>query len=156
MPAMARGPISPEQLALWTNIYEGKATLFVRSGSAAAVAHLLDGISEYKSVKLAINLEADQAWHLLDQLVGKQVTLLITPDIAFEPTNRNRINLAKRLDELKIPFAFTQVSRQGEMMWQQDVPMFAIAYLMKTGLSRQSALEALTIRPAQLIGLTKT
>ena len=38
----------------------------------------------------------------------------------------------------------------------QDFPLFPVAMLVKTGLPRTAALEALTKRPAAILGLDKT
>ena len=43
-----------------------------------------------------------------------------------------------------------------ELLAAQDSPLFSVAYLVRCGLPRQTAFEALTAHPAALLGLDKT
>jgi imidazolonepropionase-like amidohydrolase len=60
------------------------------------------------------------------------------------------------LHDAGVEFAFTHPTGRDELAAAQDCPLFAVAYLVRCGLPRQAALEALTARPAALVGLEKT
>ena len=93
---------------------------------------------------------------MLDQLAGKQIKVIIRPTFSFVPNTRDRMDISKLLDRAGIEFAFTQPANQADLVAAQDVPLFSVATLVKSGLPRKVAMEALTARPAALIGLEKT
>lgn len=164
------------QMKPWTDVYEGKSPLFVSVASGAAVLHLAKLMPLHKDVRWVLVGSGESFAETLDALRGQKVTVVVRPNVEMEPTNRNRMSIAGRLHAAGIPFAFTQTANlQGgggaspfgmvpggggtavsELLAGQDFPLFAVAFLVKCGLPRQAALEALTLRPAQLLGLEKT
>ena len=140
----------------WQAIYEGKAPLFANASSAAAITHLLSVLEPYKDVKLALFAPGGALYETLDQLAGKSVKVIIRPNFSFMPNTRDRMDVSKLLYEAGIEFAFTQPANQADLVASQDVPLFSVASLVKCGLPRKIAMEALTARPAALIGLEKT
>jgi hypothetical protein len=160
--AGGRGPIgggggfSIESLKGWQAVFEGKSPLFVTATSAAAIVHLLKVIEPYKDVKVVLVAPGGALYELLDQLAGKPVRAVIRPTFSFVPNTRDRMDIARLLHQAGIEFAFTQPANQADLVAAQDVPLFSIATLVKSGLPRQVAIEALTSRPAAFIGIDKT
>ncbi|CAN5501286.1 hypothetical protein BH10PLA2_BH10PLA2_02780 [soil metagenome] len=159
--AGGRGPIGGggfniESLKGWQAVYEGKSPLFVTATSAAAIAHLLKVVEPYKDVKLALAAPGGALYEMIDQLTGKPVKVIIRPTFSFVPNTRDRMDISKQLHQAGIEFAFTQPANQADLVAAQDVPLFSVATLVKSGLPRKVAMEALTARPAALIGLEKT
>ena len=76
-------------------------------------------------------------------------------DAAQEAAYSREVKLGL-LDEAHVEFAFAQPANQNDLLATQDFPLFSVAYLVKCGLPREVALEALTSRPAALLGLDKT
>src|SRR5207302_10616373 len=74
--------------------------------------------------------------------------------LSLKPNTRDRIDVARLLHEAGLEFSFT--ANRSDLLTAQDFPLFPVAYLVKCGLPRASALEALTARPAALLGLEKT
>jgi hypothetical protein len=157
-----RGPIgggggfSIESLKGWQAVFEGKSPLFVTATSAAAIVHVLKVIEPYKDVKVVLVAPGGALYELLDQLAGKPVKAIIRPTFSFVPNTRDRMDIARLLHQAGIEFAFTQPANQADLVAAQDVPLFSIATLVKSGLPRQVAIEALTSRPAAFIGIDKT
>src|SRR5262249_50223487 len=89
-------------------------------------------------------------------LSGRQVSLLIRPGLSLKPNTRDRFDIAHLLHDAHLEFVFTQTTNRGDLLAAQDFPLFPVAYLVKCGLPREAALEALTARPAALLGLDKT
>jgi hypothetical protein len=143
-------------LKLWQAVYEGKAPLFANAANAAAIVHLLKVVEPYKDVKLALVAPGPALYESLDLLKGRQVRMLIRPDLTLKPNTRDRIDVAQLLQEAHLEFAFTQPANQADLLATQDFPLFPVAYLVKCGLPRKVAVEALTARPAALLGLDKT
>ena len=151
------GGFNIESLKAWQAIYEGKAPLFVTASSAAAIVQLLKVLEPYKDVKLALAAPGGALFETLDQLTGKSIKAIIRPTFSFMPNTRDRMDISKLLYEAGIEFAFTQPQNQADLVASQDVPLFSVATLVKCGLPRKVAMEALTARPAaHFLGLEKT
>ena len=182
-PASAGGPAGggilsqmTNQMKPWVDVYEGKAPVFVHVANAATVAHLAKVMPTHKDVRWVLLGTGDCFAETIDALRGQKVTVIVRPGLELEPNTRNRMNIAARLYQAGIPFAFSQTGNlqaaggaagafggaagggnpTADLMTSQDFPLFTVAMLVKCGLPRQAALEALTLRPAQLLGLEQT
>ncbi|MCI0465230.1 MAG: amidohydrolase family protein [Gemmataceae bacterium] len=140
-------------LKLWQAVHEGKAPLLATASNAAAIVHLLKALEPYKDVKLVLVASGPSLYETLDRLRGRQVRIIVRPDLSLKPHTRDRIAVAPLLHEAGLEFAFTHPLSPSELLASQDFPLFAVAYLIKCGLPRQVALQALTARPAALLGL---
>jgi Amidohydrolase family len=156
MPMGGGGGFNPATLKAWQAVYEGKSPLFVNAANAAAVVHLLKLVEPYKDVKLVLDAPGPALYETMDRLAGRKVQVLLRPGLSLKPNTRDRIDVARQLHEAGLEFAFTQPVNQSELLAAQDFPLFSVAYLVSYGLPRQTALEALTARPAALLGLDKT
>jgi imidazolonepropionase-like amidohydrolase len=161
---------------LWQDVHEGKAPLLASASSAAAVAQLLRALEPYKNVKLVLHAGGDTVAETVDALKGRTVRVILRPGLDLVPNTRDRFNAARLLHEAGVEFAFSLTARpqaaeaQGRLgavpgetepaatpgPADQDFPLFPVALLVKTGLPRQAALEALTKKPAALLGLDAT
>lgn len=138
---------------LWRAVAEGKAPLMVDASNAASILYLLDAVEDSKDVQIALIASGQDVYLTLDRLAERDsLTLLLRPTIDTMPQNRDRINIPRIVHERGIDLAFAQGSRAASRSGQ-DTPLFDVGYLIATGLDRQVALEALTSRPADLIGL---
>lgn len=156
-PGGGPGPtLDAATLKLWQAVYEGKAPLFANAVNAAAIVHLLKAIEPYQDVKLALVAPGPALYETMDQLAGRQVRLLIRPGLSLKPNTRDRIDIGYLLHEAHLEFAFTEPASRSDLLDAQDFPLFPVAYSVKCGLPREAALEALTARPAALLGLDKT
>lgn len=139
---------------LWREVVEGKAPLIVDAANAAAILYLLDALGEFDEVKLALIASGRDAYLTIDRLADRgAVTMVLRPSIDTKPENRDRINVPRIVHERGIGLAFTQGGGRSALRSGQDAPLFEVGYLIATGLPRGAALEALTRRPAELIGL---
>jgi hypothetical protein len=143
-------------LKAWQDIAEGKAPLFVTAANAAAVVHLFKALEPYKDVKLVLAASGPTLQETLDRLQPGKVRVLVRPGLSLVPNTRDRADVARLLHEAGIEFAFTQPATQADLTAMQDSPLFPVAYSVRCGLPRKAALEALTARPATLLGLGKT
>ena len=143
-------------LKSWEDVYDGKAPLFISAANAAAVVHLLKALEPYKDVKLVLSAPGPTLYETLDHLPGRSVRVLVRPGLSLMPNTRDRIDLACVLHQAGVEFAFTQPASQADLIATQDSPLFPVAYSVRSGLPRKAALEALTARPAALLGLDKT
>ena len=82
--------------------------------------------------------------------------LIVRPGLSLKPNTRDREDIAQVLHEAGLEFAFSQPANQADRLATQDFPLFPVAYAVRCGLPRRTALEALTVRPAAMLGLDKT
>jgi hypothetical protein len=148
--------LTPETLKLWVAVYEGKAPLFINANNAAGIVHLLKALEPYKDVKVVLMAPGQAIYETLDRLPGRQVRVIVRPGLSLKPNTRDRVDVAHLLHDAGVEFAFTQPASQSDLAAAQDAPLFPVAYLVHCGLPRKVALEALTARPAALLGLDKT
>src|SRR5439155_16438396 len=154
-----RGPspgLDSATLKLWQAVYEGKPPVFAKAANASAIVHLLKAIEPYKDVQVILAASGPALYETLEFLPGRQVRAIVHPGLSLKPNTRDRIDIARLLDEAHVEFAFAQPANQNDLLATQDFPLFSVAYLVKCGLPREVALEALTSRPAALLGLDKT
>lgn len=140
----------------WQDVYEGKTPLFVSATSAAAIVHLMKAVEPYKDVKLIVSAPGPALSETIDHLVGRRVRLIVRPGLSLKPNTRDREDVAQALYEAGLEFAFSQPANQADRLAAQDFPLFPVAYQVRCGLPRRAALEALTARPAAMLGLDKT
>lgn len=148
------GPPSPAH-PLWQAVVEGKAPLMIEANNAAAILYTLDALKEYKDVQLSLIVAGPDVLRAVEPLKSRPLTLVIRPAIELVPNSRNRQNVARFAHENGLKFAFTFVADRATLSAGQDVPLFPLGYLVRTGLPRSAALEAATLAPARLLGQDK-
>jgi hypothetical protein len=161
---------------LWADVLEGKTPLVVEAANAAAVLHLLKALEPHKKVKLTLFLAGDAVAETLPALQERQVNVILRPRVDLLPNTRDRFSAARMLHEAGINFAFSLTARPPAaaggagfgapglnpddptptLNIDPDFPLFPVALLVKSGLPRTIALEALAKRPAAFLGLEKT
>jgi len=148
---------------LWLDVHEGKSPLVVSVANPAAVLHLLKLLEPYKSVKPVLFLSGDAVAETIGAMKDAKVTVILRPGLDLVPNTRDRFNPARTLHEAGIDFSLSLTAKppgaapaagEGEMTLAVDpeCPLFPVAMLVKTGLPRQAALEALAKRPAKILG----
>ncbi len=171
-PGFAAAPAAGSQL--WSEVLEGKTPLVVEAANSATVLHLLKALEAHKNVKLVLFLAGDAVAETLPALKERKLCVLLRPRFDLLPNSRDRFSAARMLHEAGVEFAFSLTARPPAatqatgfgaaaaaeqaptMTIDPDFPLFPVAMLVKTGLPRSAALEALAKKPAQLLGLDKT
>jgi hypothetical protein len=155
---------------LWADVFDGKTPLVASAANSAAVLHLLKAVEPHKNVKLVIFMGGDAVAETIDSLKGRNVKVILRPGLDLVPNTRDRFNPARMLSEAGVEFAFSLTAKppsvagnaaaaaitgDGEMTLtvEADCPLFPVAMLVKTGLPRTKALEALAKQPAAILGL---
>lgn len=143
--------------AFWESVRQGKKPLFVNVNNAAALAYLLQFMKDQDDVKLVVVSTGSNLYQSLDKLAdNKNITVVLQPGIDRVPYTSDLMNVSQMLAEREIPFAFSMSLSNSQMKASQDDPMFPLAMLVRTGLNRTAALQAVTTKPAELLGLEKT
>jgi hypothetical protein len=170
-----RGASPAAGAQLWQDVHDGKTSLIASAPNSAAIVQLMRVLEPYKNVKLVLFASGENVYEAIGSLKGRNVRMILRPGIEMVPWTRDRFNPARALHEAGIEFAFSLTARppaagagfaggaglgsDGDTQpgpADQDFPLFPVAVLVKTGLPRQAALEALSKRPAAFLGLDKT
>jgi hypothetical protein len=147
-------PKSPQDL-LWDGVKSGKRTLFVNVNNASSILYLSKVAGDSEKVKVALIAGGDDLLLTFEQLDAKKYTLIMPPRIDLIPNSRDRVNVARMLEEAKYEIAFSLSLNQNEYLQSQDSPLFSVSMLVRSGLSKDKAMKALTIVPAKLLGIDK-
>jgi len=148
------GPPTTPSGKLWLAAYEGKTPVVAMVNSPAAVSHLLRIAEPYKDVKWVLAGLAANFVEVADKLKGKPIKVVLRPGVDRMPYTRNRVNVARLLHDNGVEIVFTHVAASPATT--VEMPLFTAAMAVKGGLPRQTAIEAMTIRPATLLGIDKT
>jgi hypothetical protein len=160
---------------LWMDVREGKTPLIVACANSATIVHVLKIAEPNKSIKLTLFAAGTAFAEAADVLKGRSVRALVRPGVDLLPNSRDRFVAARFLNDLGIEVAFSlsanppsaaaglgAIDLAGpqpattEQTLHDDFPLFPVAVMVKAGLPRQVALEALSKRPAILLGLEAT
>lgn len=144
--------VSPTQ-KLWNDVKEGKSSLFLNLNNAATILHCIAATKESKQAKLVLIASGSDFFEAIGDLDPKSHSAILPPRIDFIPNTRDRFNAPKFLNDKDMAFAFSLSLGQNEFRAQMDSPLFGVSSLVRSGLNRQKALEALTITPAKWVGI---
>jgi hypothetical protein len=161
---------------LWADVHDGKTPLIAAVANSATVLHLLKAVEPYKNVKLIIFGAGASVAEAIDSLKGRDVRILLRPGFELVPNTRDRFAPARMLNDAGIDFSFSLTAKPpaaptgaapipdagalaagpDDNPALQDFPLFPVAMMVKSGLPRKMALEALTKRPAAMLGIEAT
>lgn len=138
---------------LWKSVRAGERPLVVNVNNAATLLYLLKETAKAPKAKLAVVASGAEVSQVLEQLSQKNLVFVLAPRIENQAGTQQRINPAQKLEQAKIPFAFSLSTAQSDYRATQNNPLFPVAMLVKNGLGRDVALRALTLEPAKILGL---
>jgi Amidohydrolase family len=158
---------------LWSDVLDGKTPLVAAAANPAAVLHVLKAVEPFKNVKLVLFMSGDAVSETADALKGRSVKVILRPGLDLTPNTRDRFNPARVLHAAGVEFAFSLSAKppsvaanaqaaaitgdsDAALTIDADCPLFPVAMLVKTGLPRAAALEALAKQPAAMVGLGGT
>ena len=150
-------PVSDELLAL----VQKKIALRISSDNVASIR---DNISLAKQLDYRVVIDgATEGWVVPDELAEAGISVIITPrrrrspEFALEDVTGSRIESSKIYEAAGVPFGIAALSNSISMMGLAgrdltSLPLEA-AFAVRGGCSEKTALEALTIVPARMLGL---
>jgi imidazolonepropionase-like amidohydrolase len=167
----SRGGNAAAGTQMWSDVHEGKTPLFASAANSAAVLHLLKAIEPFKKVKLVIFMGGESAPEVVDAVKVHGAKVILRPGIETEQNSRDRFNAARIFHDAGVEFAFSLTAKppsvaanaavaaftgdnDAPLTVDLDCPLFPVALLVKTGLPRAKALEALAKQPAAMLGLS--
>lgn len=147
-------PATPEEKAPpVVRFLRGEIPAIVVVGGAAELLHfwqIMDGYAEFKT-RLAFAAPAD-AYKAAEELGKRKAQVILRPDLAFAPSTRDRVNPAAELARAGAIVAYAPGADVGEAA---ESFLFRVSEMVKYGLPRDAAFRAVTIVPAEMLGLQK-
>ncbi|MHC4400615.1 MAG: amidohydrolase family protein [Planctomycetota bacterium] len=128
---------------------QGEIPTFVSCTRPADTVHLLDLLKGYDKMKLVLVVGAEN-YHVADRLAKKKIPVVVQAAIDFERFTRNRINVPNMLAQAGVKIACAPIS--GDIGAHEDFRR-EMAELVKYGLDEETAKKAMTIRPAEALGI---
>lgn len=139
---------------LWQSVKDGKTPLILNVNNAATILYVLEVHKEFNKVQLTIVADGDDIYQTFDQLKDAKASIILRSGLNVAPRSSDRINVPRMLETAGIPFGFS-TSLDASLSAMPDTPLFPVSLLVKTGLSRNAALKALTLTPAKVLGVEK-
>jgi imidazolonepropionase-like amidohydrolase len=93
-----------------------------------------------------------ESYKAAERIAELKPLAIITPDIAFLPFTRNRVNVPAELHAAGATLALMPSNDSSAAL---EGYLFRVAEVVKLGLPRDAALRAITIVPARVLGLEK-
>ncbi|HUS73686.1 MAG TPA: amidohydrolase family protein, partial [Sedimentisphaerales bacterium] len=136
--------VKPLVLAL-----QGKVPTFVICNSPGEMLHLTKLLEPYDKMKLVL-VAGSETYRITKELVKWKIPVILPAQIDFESNTRTRINVPRMLAEAEVKIAlrpeFDNVGGHEDFLRK-------IAELVKSGLNREIAKKAITIHPAEMLGI---
>ncbi len=150
----ANAPPSPDPATeVLTKVLQGQLVAYTTARSEQDIRTALRLASEF-GYRTVID-EAQDAYHVVDEIAAAKVTVLLGAPSAEQVAGRAgadgatpRFSTIALLAQKNVPFVVTTGSNAAALDLVREA-MFAVRF----GLSTEQALDAVTIRPAQLLGV---
>ncbi len=133
---------------------KGEMPALVAVSSAAEILHfwqVLEGFAEFGKVRVVL-VAGPEAWKAAAELGSRKARVALNPTLTFVPQTRIRVNGAAEIARSGARLALVP---DGDSPWALEGYLFQVGELVKHGLGREEALKAITLTPAEFLGLDK-
>lgn len=152
-------PEVDEKVQVFLDLREGKLPALIEVGSASTWMHTLDALGDEEitwSMRVPIPGENDfgsegtDIWFVQDAIGHREKRIVLDTRLAVRAHTRREINIAREMDEAgaKVVLIPQSDSVAGHERWLRNA-----GELVAAGLDRQTALRAMTLEAAAVLGL---
>lgn len=131
------------------NALQGKTPTFVVCNSPGEVLHLMKLLEPYDKMKLVLVAGAE-SYRITKELVKRKIPVILPAQLDFQSNTRTRINVPRMLAEAEVKIALRP---EFDSVGGHEDFLRKIAELVKSGLNREIAKKAITIHPAEMLGI---
>lgn len=153
-PKFTPPPINPPYVPIVDLIQKKEGVqAFVAFSQASDYLHFQDGIKDYEFAHHYVlrNNRSDCDLPLVAEKLGeKKARVVVMPTINFRPLTRNRFNLPQLLIDVGCSVALRPSS---DTVGAHTEFLRQVARLVAAGLDRDAALKAMTLNPAEMLGI---
>jgi imidazolonepropionase-like amidohydrolase len=131
----------------------GEIPALVIVGGAAEVLHfwqVMDAFAEFKT--RVVFVAPVDTYKAAEELGRRKSAVVLRPDLTFAPSTRDRVNAAAELSRAGATVAFAPGADSGDLA---ESYLFRVSEMVKYGFPRDAALKALTLAPAEMLGVDK-
>ena len=132
-----------------SRVVKGEIPFFIECGSPADTLHLLKALKGYDKVKPVLICDG-QMTLVASQLAKRKIPVILPAQIENERYTLNRVNAVYTLAKAGVKIACHPIS--DSVPGHEDF-LRQMAQLVKSGLDRETAKRAITLHPAQMLGL---
>ena len=130
---------------------KGELVALVEVASPAELLHFWQVLDSFAECTPRVVFSAGpDVYKAAAALGARKARVILRPVLAFAPFTRERINTAAELEKAGVQVAFAPLAETPEAL---DGLFFRVAELVKYGLSRDAGLRALTLGPAEMLGI---
>ncbi len=147
-------PAPDDKVRPFLRVRDGKLLPLVSISQAADWAHWLDAIGERKfdfALRVVMQRELD-LYYVLDEISKRKCTLVMEPELSYQIATMRQRNLPAEFVAAGSRIALIP---RGEDLDAHARWRVEVGDLVKNGLERKSALDALTLAGASVMGLEK-
>ncbi len=130
-------------------VVKGEIPLFIKCDSPASTLHLLKVLKGFDKVKPVLICGPENI-HVAEQLAKKKIPVIVPAEINVEANTANKINVMYTLAKAGIKIACHPVT--DTVTGHEDF-LRQMTELVKSGLDEDIAKRAMTLHPAQMLGL---
>lgn len=140
------------KLARLIDLREGRIHALLQIGKAADFLHVEDLLEEHDFswvVRAPLRNDID-LFRVADVMGEAEVTVILDPEVTLQPNTRRERNIPAEMDRAGARVAFVPLTDNlgGHENW-----MRALAQVVRSGMDRQAAFAAVTLVPAEVLGL---
>lgn len=151
-----RIPVPDLKLAAMQPWLDRKATVFLHADDVVSISDALD-FAERENLQAAI-VGGHEAWRVADRLRRMNVPVILTgthrlPRRRYDALDAS-YTAAVKLAEAGVPFALATLGDSFDTTNLRNLP-YQAATAVAFGLSREQALKAMTLYPAQILGVAE-
>ena len=128
---------------------QGKVPTFVMCNLPGEMLHLFKLLEPYDKMKLVL-LAGTETHLIAKELAKRKIQVILPAEINFERNTLNRINVPRMLAEAEVKIA---LKPESDNVGGHEDFLRKIAELVKSGLNREIAKKAITINPAEMLGI---
>ncbi|MCO5165552.1 MAG: amidohydrolase family protein [Planctomycetes bacterium] len=146
-------PDNLKPFVAWLKKAPDAPRLLVELGSASDWVHLGDlrGRFELPTLRYFVSNGSSTDWHRVVEAVGAEKPLVVVfPRLSFEANTRTRVHVPAELARAGARLAFAPLTDDADG-YRRHLEAAALAH--RDGVSREEALKALTLHPAEVLGL---
>jgi hypothetical protein len=128
----------------------GETPTIIVCPDAASVPHLLPLLKGYDTLKPVFVLSSADIWQAAPAFGGVKASVVLPAALSYEPLTRKRLNM---------PAIFAKAGAKVALRPPHDSPegyltlRYQLGELVKFGLDRAMALRAVTLSPAEMLGI---
>ena len=145
-----KGPNSDLKKASIGWAVNGEIPTIVQCADAGEMAHLTELLAPHKKMKATIECWGADLYRIAEDLGKRKASMLVPARITYETNTRTRTSIPRLLAEAgtKLGLLPSAGNTAGFEAYRH-----AVAAQVKAGLDRETALKAMTIHPAGMVGL---